>query len=448
MGIFIRKSKKIGPFRLNLSKSGLGISAGVTGARVSVGPNGTFVHLGRHGLYYRKKFNTKSKKKKYVEEVNLNELFTLSPQKTIITTTNFEGITDVDSKDFIETLTKNDKKLFLHKWLGILPLVIAFGYILNSNRVEYETTIIDKFQVTSEGANLRDEPSTTANVVQIADKDDKFIFKFLEGSWIAVEYANSISYLHSSVGDVVEESHKVKSLHQREKLPYYPLVGFIPLIIGLAIYDARRKRVDIYYLMDDEFNELYSYQKQYFKEFLSNRKVWQKKISQRVRNSKYHAGAEKVVKRIKITKSDFDSLPTPLIKTNVEIPHIALSNIDLYFFPERLILKQNKKYAAVFYKNMKIKSSLISFIENQGVPKDASVIDKTWKYVNKSGGRDRRFKTNKQIPVCQYSEYHLVCKNGIDEIIMTSRTGGMDKFCQFVNVIGDYQKSFEIDKLI
>lgn len=54
MGFFIRKSFSTGPLRLNLSKSGFGLSAGVKGARVSVGPRGTLLHAGRHGLYYRK----------------------------------------------------------------------------------------------------------------------------------------------------------------------------------------------------------------------------------------------------------------------------------------------------------------------------------------------------------------------------------------------------------
>ncbi len=444
MGLFIRKSKKIGPFRLNLSKSGLGVSVGVAGARVSVGPNGTFVHMGKNGLSYRKKLNTKSKKQKFTEEVNLNELFTLSPQKTIITTTNFDGITDVDSEDFIQTLSQNDKKLFLYKWLGILPLVLAFAYILNYNEVEYKTEITEKFQISTEGANLRKEPSRKGNVIQIAKKYDEFLINSIEGNWVAVEHEHSISYLHKSVGEVVKVSHQVESFFQGDKLPLYPLLGFIPLIIGLAIYDGRRKRVDIYYSMDDEFNQLYSYQKEYFKEFQANRKVWQKKTSQRVRDSKYHAGASSLVKRIKVSKIASDSLPTPLIKTNVEIPHIALSNIDLYFFPERLILKRNKKYAAVFYKNMEINPSLIRFIEDERVPRDASVVDQTWQYVNKSGGRDKRFKSNRQLPICQYSEYHLVCKNGIDEVIMTSRAGGMDKFSKFINVIGDYQLKFEI----
>ncbi len=53
MGFYIRKWFGLGPLRLNVSKSGLGVSAGVRGARVGLGPRGYTVHLGRHGLYYR-----------------------------------------------------------------------------------------------------------------------------------------------------------------------------------------------------------------------------------------------------------------------------------------------------------------------------------------------------------------------------------------------------------
>lgn len=45
---------KLGPVRVNVSKSGVGVSTGVTGARVGVRPDGkAYVHAGRHGLYFR-----------------------------------------------------------------------------------------------------------------------------------------------------------------------------------------------------------------------------------------------------------------------------------------------------------------------------------------------------------------------------------------------------------
>lgn len=53
MGFYIRKAVKAGPFRFNLSKSGIGVSTGVPGFRVGSGPRGNYVHMGRHGVYYR-----------------------------------------------------------------------------------------------------------------------------------------------------------------------------------------------------------------------------------------------------------------------------------------------------------------------------------------------------------------------------------------------------------
>jgi hypothetical protein len=53
MGFYIRKAFNFGPLRLNLSRSGLGTSFGVKGARIGAGPRGSYVHMGRGGLYYR-----------------------------------------------------------------------------------------------------------------------------------------------------------------------------------------------------------------------------------------------------------------------------------------------------------------------------------------------------------------------------------------------------------
>jgi hypothetical protein len=54
MGFYIRKSFKIGPLRLIVSKSGLGASVGTKGARLGLSSKGKlYTHLGRWGLYHR-----------------------------------------------------------------------------------------------------------------------------------------------------------------------------------------------------------------------------------------------------------------------------------------------------------------------------------------------------------------------------------------------------------
>ncbi|MDD5670060.1 MAG: DUF4236 domain-containing protein [Candidatus Omnitrophica bacterium] len=57
MGWYLRKSFSAGPLRFNLSKSGIGTSFGVRGARVSLGPRGAYLNAGGGGLYFRQSLN-------------------------------------------------------------------------------------------------------------------------------------------------------------------------------------------------------------------------------------------------------------------------------------------------------------------------------------------------------------------------------------------------------
>ena len=446
MGFFIRKSTKVGPFRINLSKSGLGLSAGVTGARVSVGPNGTFVHLGRHGMYYRKKISTPNKKGNIIEEVSLEELYSVSNDVTKIETTNFDGITDVDSQDFIDNLQKQDRKVFLYKWLGILPLCIYLLFLLlsSSDKIIGYNEETSSFVINTNGANIRARSSTKSKIIKVAKKNDKLELIDTSSNWYRVRIENFEAFVHNSVGSIENKTvSEAKVLNVGSNYSWLPILVFLVVIILLYQYDKKRKRIDIIYSMDEDFCDIYNYQKEFFSEFLKNHKIWQKKTTQRITNSKYHAGASNLVNRTLIKKAESDSLPTPLIHTNVEIPHISCSNLDLYFFPERLVLRQNKKYAAVFYRNLKISEFSTRFIEDNQVPKDATIVDHTWKYVNKSGGPDRRFNGNHQIPICNYFEYHLECDNGINEIFVTSRKYGMNKFANFINEVGKFQHAYE-----
>jgi hypothetical protein len=54
MGWYLRKAFKLGPIRLNVSRRGLGASAGMPGARIGVDASGEpYVYGGRGGIYYR-----------------------------------------------------------------------------------------------------------------------------------------------------------------------------------------------------------------------------------------------------------------------------------------------------------------------------------------------------------------------------------------------------------
>lgn len=57
----------------------------------------------------------------------------------------------------------------------------------------------------------------------------------------------------------------------------------------------------------------------------------------------------------------------------------------------------------------------------------------TWRYVNKSGGPDRRFKDNVQLPVMNYAELRLRSGSGLDEAFHISN---IPAAAQFVAAIG------------
>ncbi|MCK9431423.1 MAG: DUF4236 domain-containing protein [Candidatus Omnitrophica bacterium] len=83
MGWYIRKSFSAGPVRFNLSKSGLGLSFGVKGARVGVGPKGAYSHFGAGGLYYRTPYVSPGPTVNLQNDISLGENGALFNKKQI-----------------------------------------------------------------------------------------------------------------------------------------------------------------------------------------------------------------------------------------------------------------------------------------------------------------------------------------------------------------------------
>lgn len=81
---------------------------------------------------------------------------------------------------------------------------------------------------------------------------------------------------------------------------------------------------------------------------------------------------------------------------------------------------QGSKLGALNYKDITMSSHTTRFIESEGVPSDSQIVGQTWKYVNKSGGPDRRFKDNRQLPICLYGELRLTSTSGLNTVIMYS----------------------------
>src|SRR5205085_12298389 len=81
----------------------------------------------------------------------------------------------------------------------------------------------------------------------------------------------------------------------------------------------------------------------------------------------------------------------PRVETNVTVPCVNIGRVRLFFLPDVILYWENGSYGAVPYNDFRIEQGFTRFIEEEQVPADTTIVEQTWRYVNKSGGPDRRF---------------------------------------------------------
>lgn len=359
MGFYLRKSVSVGPFRFNISKSGIGVSAGVKGLRVGTGPRGNYIHMGRGGLYYRKTFSPAGAANTVRPQGNHQSIPTeLLPTSSThdpmqaIESGDIAHLVDSSSKDLIDEI--NTKKRMLRLWPFAAAASLVLFYFLSTLPVP---------------------------------------------GWVMV-------------------------------LAGAALMAFTAY---LAYYDTLSKTVVMLYQVEDQYEKIVQDLHDAFEEIGKCHSSWHIAASAKVRDRKYHAGAGSLVKRSAISLS---LKAPPFIKTNVATPCIPVGKQTLYFFPDRVLVFEDKGVGAVSYENLRIDVSNKRFIEDGKVPRDAQVVDRTWAFVNKSGGPDRRFKNNRELPIALYEEVHFRSQTGLNECIQLSRHGIANRLATAIESAG------------
>lgn len=130
MGFYLRKSINFGPMRLNFSKSGVGLSAGVKGFRFGTGPRGNYIHMGRGGLYYRATL-PKNKPQKHAASTPTPAEVRQQPVQSDLHFREIESaatdtLTDSSSQEIIAEINKK-----LKRW-PLWPLCLPFCFIDSS----------------------------------------------------------------------------------------------------------------------------------------------------------------------------------------------------------------------------------------------------------------------------------------------------------------------------
>ncbi len=109
------------------------------------------------------------------------------------------------------------------------------------------------------------------------------------------------------------------------------------------------------------------------------------------------------------------------LKTNIEVPSIEAGKSGLYFLPDRVLVRDTKRFSHIHYGDLHVLHGQKRFVENSSPPSDALQVDTTWRYVNLNGTPDRRFNNNRQLPVMLYGRLKLSTASGLSWIIQVSR---------------------------
>ena len=356
MGFYLRKSVRVGPLRFNLSKSGIGVSAGVTGLRFGVGPRGNYVHMGRGGLYYRATLPPSSS----LRNPSVQQRSPISPEIPPGTHAQLEEIESADVSKIVDSSSRelldelNRKRAKGRLW----PIVaVAFAVIVGVG---------------------------------------------VSTSWPA--WLLGLLALAGAVGTY--------AAHAR---------------------DALEKTVVLFYDFDSEMEAAYAQLHTAASQLASCASSWHIEASGKVHDRKYHAGASALVRRksTAIRKSE-----PPYVKTNIETVAVGVGRQTLHFFPDRVLVYDQNGVGAVGYQGLRIDVDATRFIESESVPRDAEIVDRTWKYVNKSGGPDKRFKDNKELPICRYEEITLSSQSGLNEVLQLSRCGFGRGLAEAISLLG------------
>ncbi len=206
------------------------------------------------------------------------------------------------------------------------------------------------------------------------------------------------------------------------------VIGLTAILLAHQ-HDKLEKTVVVFYDFEPEIEQAFKTFCEWAGTLSSVHRIWHIDAAGRVYNRKYHAGASQLVRRSPTTIKEASP---PFVKSNVPVYSITVGPNKLYWFPDRLLVYNGRAIGAVSYRSLEIEASAKRFIEEQGLPSDATVVDYTWRFVNKNGGPDRRFNNNTQLPICKYGELSLKTLSGLNELLQLSRSGVGEGFAAAV----------------
>jgi Protein of unknown function (DUF4236) len=204
---------------------------------------------------------------------------------------------------------------------------------------------------------------------------------------------------------------------------------FVPLAIFL---DRYRRSVKVIYDSQGVVARITEALAMAFTELSACKVVWTVQAEGSTSDWKRNAGASSLIQRKRISLQ-FDK--PSCIRGRTKFPTLKLGSDELYLLPDSALVIVRGAIAAISYRDLDFSDSMVKFREEEQVPSDTTIVDHTWRYVNKAGGPDRRFIANRQIPVCLYRELSFRSDGGLNCKFQLSNPAAADSLYKVVEAL-------------
>ncbi|WP_280234470.1 DUF4236 domain-containing protein [Nocardia cyriacigeorgica] len=340
MGFYVRRSVSAGPFRFNLSGSGVGVSVGFPGFRVGSGPRGNYVAVGRHGIYYRASFGAGGRAR---------------PNLRVGAPTSHPA-----------------GQVELSDVTGATPLTL--------------------------------EPTGSGDVVDQLNAAAGRVGSAFPATTMLILTSLCLWLYVPPVGIAIG-------------------IAAVPMCVWLILQDRAKSRVVLFYDVTDEPAAWFEQLVRSWSCLTGSQRMWRVVETGDVRTTeqyKRNSGVDTVVVRADATAS----LAAPKhLATNVAVPTITVGPSSLHFLPDRLLVRDGKRYTDVDYRHLFVAHEVGEFREaDHPVPSDTEQTGQRHAVVNKrTGAPDRRFRYNPVCPVVRYGYLDLMSTHGLNWRLQVSR---------------------------
>lgn len=198
---------------------------------------------------------------------------------------------------------------------------------------------------------------------------------------------------------------------------FIPAIACFVLARFLQRRHAEESTTQLFYELGDEETAKFELVRRALLQLNQSQRIWRTTTEVATSDRKRNAGAGKLITR---SVAGAGKLDIPRVRTNVDVMGLDIGSAKVYFLPDIVLYLEDRTFGAIDYDDITVQTGTTRFIEEESVPSDATVVGTTWRYVNKSGGPDRRFKDNRQIPIAQYGTIELRSSKGLNIHLDTS----------------------------